>query len=384
MYYLQVAADIFGSKTNFELSFNARPSITELSRAVEVAFSNEISLRRPEGVPQHSFHVSKFKVYDEERSKWVDLQSEAQLSDSGQLYAFQPENPWHKESQKEIPPAVKPPPPSAVAASRGVPSLSRAPAPVSSYAVPATQTARAPAVLGARPSVPLDATEDEKIRTVFAEFDSKGQRVIELEDLRNGFRVLGIDFTTATLNDLFQKGDLNHDGRISQGEFESFARMYPIMIDCLFYRSKAFYDDQVMQRELDAEKEAVRQANGLVSQADAAQKAAAKAAEDTQQQIVDADADIKDRANRLRQVQLQLEQAQRDKERAQKEKYDRENEAVEARDRERVARAAQQEAAREVEKHDRKLQGLAQDAAKADDRVKQLQAQLTMREYDRL
>ena len=105
----QAAADVFGSKTNVELSFAARPSVTELTRATEVAFSNDISLRRPEGVPQHSFHLSKFKIYDEDRNKWVDLHSDSQLSEFCQLYAFQPENPWHKETQKDIPPAVKPP-----------------------------------------------------------------------------------------------------------------------------------------------------------------------------------------------------------------------------------------------------------------------------------
>nr|6SJQ_A Chain A, Flagellar pocket-related cytoskeletal protein [Trypanosoma brucei] len=108
-FLVQVAADIFNNKVNFELSFPSRPSISELTRSAETAFSNEISLRRPDNVPSHKFHSSKIKMYDEELNKWVDLIREDQLTDYCQLYVFQPPNEWHKESQKEIPPAMKPP-----------------------------------------------------------------------------------------------------------------------------------------------------------------------------------------------------------------------------------------------------------------------------------
>src|SRR3989338_6838517 len=111
MYFVLVAADIFSVKTNFELAFPARPTMLELSRAAETAFTAEIAVRRPDGVRPHSFHISKFKIYDEDRGKWVDCQSDAQLQDLCQCYAFQHENPWHRESQKEIPPAVRPPAP---------------------------------------------------------------------------------------------------------------------------------------------------------------------------------------------------------------------------------------------------------------------------------
>eukprot|EP00672_Neobodo_designis_P025357 CAMPEP_0174832172 /NCGR_PEP_ID=MMETSP1114-20130205/3531_1 /TAXON_ID=312471 /ORGANISM="Neobodo designis, Strain CCAP 1951/1" /LENGTH=147 /DNA_ID=CAMNT_0016066027 /DNA_START=1 /DNA_END=440 /DNA_ORIENTATION=- len=107
---VQVAADIFGNKLNFELSFPSRPTVSELHRAAETAFSNEIQLRRPAGVQPHQFRMNKMKVYNEDTGKWVDLRAESQLIDSCQCYAFQVENPWHRETQQEIPPAVRPPP----------------------------------------------------------------------------------------------------------------------------------------------------------------------------------------------------------------------------------------------------------------------------------
>ena len=134
MFLVQVAADIFGNKQNFELSFPGRPSVQELQRAAETAFSNEIQLRRPAGVPPHQFRLNKIKVYNEETNKWADLRAEAQLIDSCQCYAFQLENAWHKETQKEIPPAVRPPPSALAPAS----APAAAPGSASTYGAPNT------------------------------------------------------------------------------------------------------------------------------------------------------------------------------------------------------------------------------------------------------
>ena len=366
-FIVQVAADIFGQKTNFELQFSARPTIQELVRATEAAYTNEIELRRPDHIPPHSFHVAKMKFYDEERNKWSDLVSEAQLTDYTQTYAFQPENQWHKESQREIPAAVRPP-----AAPR--PRTSATSYQPSTVYQPVTSSA-APKSIPARAST-ADTAADEKIRVVFQEFDHKNHRMIDMEDLMQGFRTLGLEFTQATMNDLFQKGDANHDGRISFSEFEKFAGYYPIMIDCLYYRTKAFWDDQHLQREIDAEQAAVRDAMNLVGQAEQQHRNALKAVEDTQNEQMAIEGDIRDRNDRLRNMNKEMDQAQRDKERAMTEKYDKENDAVAQRDRERQMRQQQQDAAREAEKAARRTDQLAVEAAKHDDKVKLLRQQL--------
>ena len=59
MFVVQVAADIFGNKLNFELSFPSRPTVQEITRASEAAFSAEIANTRAENVPPHTFHVAK-------------------------------------------------------------------------------------------------------------------------------------------------------------------------------------------------------------------------------------------------------------------------------------------------------------------------------------
>lgn len=397
MFIIAVAADIFNNKTNFELSFPSRPSILELTRTSESAFTNEIALRRPETVPQHSFHVAKFKVYDDDRNKWVDLLSEGQLIDGCQLYAFQPENPWHKETPKEIPPAVRPP--SSVQRYQPQPANPSytTPRPTSSQPIdtrytPTITTNNVAAVSSvyqqqsftstARTSQPqpprvnVNASEDEKLRIVFAEFDLKGTRMIDMEDLKQGFRTLGLEFTTATMNDLFQKGDVNNDGRISYSEFERFAKFYPIMMDCLFYRSKAFWDEENLNRDIQAEKESVRQAQLSVQQAQSSLLVSQRAVEEANDAIMAAEADIKDRNNRIRDVAKDLDLATREKEKVQKERFERESELSGLRDRERAARQTQSEISREVEKFDRRAASLQQDYLKAEDRVKVLQQQL--------
>lgn len=396
MFIVQVAADIFHNKTNFELSFSARPSFPELVRAVETAFSTEISIHRPDSVPSHTFHLSKFKNYDDHRNKWVDCTSEAQLQDLCQLYAFQTDNPWHKESQKEIPPAVRPPASSSVrnlstnnvrtttytttTNGNSHNSLSRAPDSAYRPTTSSTNIARAHSdLVVARTAFhngASDVSDDEKVRTVFNEFDLKNQRSIESDDLKQGFHALGMDFSTATLNDLFQKGDLNGDGRISYPEFEQFSRLYPIMIDCLYYRSKAFWDDQNTQREIDTEKESVRQAQALIMQAEQSHRSATKAVEDANRSIVDAENELKETNIRRRDLTGQSEQLNREKERAQREKYDRENEAISARDRERAQRELHTEIQKENEKLDRRLGGLTSEHQRADERVRQLEQQL--------
>ena len=390
MFTVQVCGQVFNRKTNFEFAFAKRPSLQELAKMTEGAFTAEISVRRPEGVPQHSFHVAKLKVYDDNRNTWVDLLSESQLIDYCQVYASQPQNPWHKEvPQESIPAAVKPPVTVNAAASgiattptsysRPVASaysvggsgpLNRSSQGQSTGAVVLRPTAQAPV----RPSV--DATQEEKLRVVFAEFDVKGHRMLEMDDLKHGFRVLGFEFTTATMKDLFMKGDLNSDGRISFSEFERFARMYPIMTDCLFFRSKAFWDEDNMQRELEADKDAARQADSEAQQMINAHQQAQRAADEAANAIMAAEGDIKDLNNRLRDIAKDADHAQREKERAQKEKYDRENDLAQAKDKERQARQVAADAARDADKAERRVQTHNVEAAKADEKVKQLQQAL--------
>jgi hypothetical protein len=57
------------------------------------------------------------------------------------------------------------------------------------------------------------------------------------------------------------------------------------MMDCLFYRSRLLWEDKNMEVEITNEKEAVRQAEALVLQAEQAQRTAKKAEDDARARI---------------------------------------------------------------------------------------------------
>lgn len=394
MFIVTVAADIFGEKVNFELSFPSRPVLQELNRTIENVFSTEIANHRPENVPPHSFHISKLRLYDEDNNKWVQLSSESQLSNDCQLYAFQPENAWHKESQNPIPPAVKPPTTQSMASARATsaarstvtPSASQAGAPAAGTPTTAarslprtTRGAASSSVSRSTALVPRahgDIAYDEKLRIVFSEFDPKGTRSIELPEMKQGFRSLGLEFSSATVEDLFERADANKDRRISFTEFERFAQLYPIMIDIIYIRSKAFWEEEHLNKTIQAERDTVVKAESTLDGASRSLAAAQGEVAQAKQSVVAAEAELQERTDRMRDLAVELEDARREKDQAVREKREREKALQEVREREAEARKDLQDLARDAEKIERRVAGLATDASAADEKVRQLQKAL--------
>lgn len=205
------------------------------------------------------------QVYDDVLLKWADLTSPAQLHEYDQIYAFQPQTPWQVDVQKDLP-APRPPSSAAAGAAPAAPAV---PAPAPAYvpaapapaysadagvhglysnavAVPDAQlqsyaqqgglpqpTGNA-ALLNERPNVPLQ----ERIAVAFQELDEGSKGWLSADELERGFRTRGIDFSTNTAQELFQKGDLNHDGRLDMQEWQAFAAVYPNTIDAVYYRGR--------------------------------------------------------------------------------------------------------------------------------------------------
>lgn len=387
MFIIDVAADVFGEKVNFELSFPSRPALDEVNRVIEAAFTTEIENSRPPNVPPHNFRISKLRLYDEDNSKWVQLTSESQLVNDCQLYAFQPENAWHKESQNPIPPAIKPPRAKSAARaesqsspsnpsgfpSSGLGSLSR----------PQTRSLRglggSSAVTRSTALVPRahgDVSYDEKLRIVFAQFDPKGTRSIELPEFKQGFRNLGLDFSSATVEDLFERADTKKDRRVSFSDFERFARLYPIMTDIIYIRSKAFWEEEQLNKVIQSERDTVTKAEGNLDGTMRSLSIAQNEVAQAKQAVQTAEAELRERTERMRDLAAELEDARREKDQAVREKREKEKILAEARDRETEARKDLQDLAREAEKIERRVTSLVSDANAADEKVRQLQKAL--------
>ncbi|CCW62221.1 unnamed protein product [Phytomonas sp. EM1] len=392
MFTIQVAADIFGNKVNFELSFSNCPSIQELTRSIENAFSVEIAIKRPDNVPLHTFHISKVKIYDEEKNKWVDLLSDTQLIDYCQLYAFQSENQWHKETLKPIPPAVRPPTlpisqrPSGNDTSlmsidgRGPPAFTHGALALYGGGRSETSSLRhgenfsASTALVTR--VNEDASQDEKLRLIFAEFDVHKKRSLDIESFTKGFQKLGLDFSIATVEELFERADHNNDNRISYSEFERFARLYPIMMDCLFYRCKSFWEEAQIQKDIDTEKNAVEKAEYVLDQAMHALESSEQDVVNAEESVRDSEVALRERTDRMQDLARDMESARREKEARLREKKERERDLAAVKEREKALRRVLQERIRESDKLENQAMQLASEAAASDEKVRQLQKAL--------
>lgn len=108
MYTLLVCADLYGEKINLELTFAAMPTIGELQRKVGEVFNFEAQAKRPQGYPNIEFTCARLQIYDDVLLKWADLVTCTQLHEYDQLYAFQPQSPWHIDVQKDLPPPRPP------------------------------------------------------------------------------------------------------------------------------------------------------------------------------------------------------------------------------------------------------------------------------------
>jgi hypothetical protein len=108
MYTLLVCADLYGEKINLELTFATMPTIAELQRKIVESFNGEASVRRPQGYPAVEFTIARLQIYDDVMLKWADLVAITQLHEYDQLYAFQPQSPWHIDVQKDLPPPRPP------------------------------------------------------------------------------------------------------------------------------------------------------------------------------------------------------------------------------------------------------------------------------------
>eukprot|EP01065_Artemidia_motanka_P035761 TRINITY_DN43657_c0_g1_i1.p1 TRINITY_DN43657_c0_g1~~TRINITY_DN43657_c0_g1_i1.p1 ORF type:complete len:750 (+),score=187.05 TRINITY_DN43657_c0_g1_i1:57-2252(+) len=101
------AADLWGNKLNYELSFPSKPSPAEVLQRAAAVFGAESALRRPSTVPPaHAFQIDRLQTFDEVGQRWVDLMSPQQLQEGSQVYVFQKETQYHREQQSKIPAPV--------------------------------------------------------------------------------------------------------------------------------------------------------------------------------------------------------------------------------------------------------------------------------------
>eukprot|EP01063_Lacrimia_lanifica_P025052 TRINITY_DN32844_c0_g1_i1.p1 TRINITY_DN32844_c0_g1~~TRINITY_DN32844_c0_g1_i1.p1 ORF type:complete len:651 (+),score=232.56 TRINITY_DN32844_c0_g1_i1:95-1954(+) len=297
------AADLYGTKLNYELDFPARPSLGEFEGKVAAVFGAEARLRRGDG--GGAFDVYRMQVYNDTTEQWQPLTSAALLVEYCQVYVFQRAPQQHHEVQSKIPPAMRPPTvalpppppppaplpyapyapvPAAVGAfshnktpysctglltSPGAPTTSppripKPPAPGtperSPSIVPPAALAPPPPVVAALPTPgavgadPAAASFDEKVAALYERLAPSGG---SLEGFMHLFACVRVDLAAELLHDIFGKCDADADGILSAAEFRSFAGAYPTLLDSLWFRSYDAAIDTRQQETIAAAKKAV-------------------------------------------------------------------------------------------------------------------------------
>ena len=257
MFSILVAADIFGTKLNYEVTFNAPPSVSELRNRIMHVFGQEISVRKPPAVPHAQFVIERLQVFDEKAELWVDLGTASQLTMLCQVYAFQPESTYHKEVQSKLPPATRPPvvtshvgatPSQMVSISPVQPSVAllheTAPLPsVSAIAagLPQRESASTHPIL----SLPSIVPHGDKVKLLFDEIDVRKSGSAYIADFTSFLKTLAIE-TSGSHCDFFQKADPS--SLVSFPEFQRFSERYPTLLEAIFSRCREFWIE-TRQRE---------------------------------------------------------------------------------------------------------------------------------------
>eukprot|EP01059_Diplonema_ambulator_P026032 TRINITY_DN431_c0_g3_i1.p1 TRINITY_DN431_c0_g3~~TRINITY_DN431_c0_g3_i1.p1 ORF type:complete len:564 (+),score=162.05 TRINITY_DN431_c0_g3_i1:43-1734(+) len=361
MHIIYVATDVYGTKLNYELEFPMQPTVAELIRSIENLFSAEQNLRKPGSTP---YKVAKLNVVDEVTEDWVEVLSQSQLRNYCQVYSFQPHSTQLTESQGHIPAAVKPrhiagyivqgnhgmahAPPTPLHNFSSTGSVQHI-QPVHHTSVP-HQTGLAQVRL-----LPQDASHDEKVRACFEGLDANANRVIELDEMKRGFQMFGMDFTQTTVDDLFRKADKDRDGVISFPEWQRFAELYPTMLDSLYYRLKSHWEIVASKNELDQLVNVGPQLQDNERNSKVAFDQTQLDADDADRRVEEADRIVADMQNRQRLAEEQARDAQRDIERNEHHRLEAERLLANEKERERQAALASQHSARDLENAQRKL-----------------------------
>eukprot|EP01059_Diplonema_ambulator_P011081 TRINITY_DN21054_c0_g1_i1.p1 TRINITY_DN21054_c0_g1~~TRINITY_DN21054_c0_g1_i1.p1 ORF type:complete len:472 (+),score=177.45 TRINITY_DN21054_c0_g1_i1:79-1494(+) len=218
-----------------------------------------------------------------------------------------------------------------------------------------------------------DASHAEKVRGTFDELDLKRSRSFGLDEWITILQRLHIDFSLATMRDMFDKADANNDGVVTYSEYQKFCEIFPTTLDSLYYRSKDYWTDIHQQENIEAAKQ---QERILKDREEQARHNVLEAQQATDKQ----DHRVHLQAQQLKEIQLRekdhrdtLEKSHRVTEDLRLEVRDRAADHSEARENERVIQAGLNEARHAVEVMATQMRGAENDIAKAEEYLRELE-----------
>jgi hypothetical protein len=233
-----------------------------------------------------------------------------------------------------------------------------------------------------RGAVPAAPSQSDKIRFLLSEMDTNGNGVIEPSEFQELLRYLNVDFSNATISDLFRKADADRDGVLSGREFAAFFSTYVTLLDAMFYRLRDLAELRALQLALAQEHEALTAARDRADRASAVSAEMARALDQQRAHLVVLEQQFEAVLARDAQARNALRQAAEDVLAAQSQRVACQQELHVQTEREsaqaQAAAMAQQDAA-EADRRAVQHQALLQ---AAEDKVRQLQALLLEAQRD--
>lgn len=417
VFTVYASLDLYGRKENLSLEFPAgRPHLAELRSTIQSVFTNEAMALRPASQPLQNVGISKIQVYRDTSGQWEDVLSAEQVTDYCQLYVFQ-SDPHFRESQEQILPARRPSRPAAAAAANAMAASSSSSSAVlhntsssnvspprrnidalPAYSTPVigggssgaiTRSAVAvPVRLGVpsssavslppmpRNAVPTAPTQGDKIRFLFEEMDTSSNRVVEPSEFQEMLRYLNVDFSNATISDLFRKADADHDGSLSIKEFTNFFSSYPTLLDALFYRLRDLGELRTLQIQLAQEQDQLLAARERAQRAGNVSAQVAQVLEQQREALSMQEREWEAKLSRDAQARNLLRQAAEDVLAAQAQRTAAANDTTSLADKERQQAQYVQNAAADAKEMERRLAQQQSVLAQAEEKQRQLQALL--------
>ena len=119
-----------------------------------------------------------------------------------------------------------------------------------------------PAPLDAENRFPERPSAETKLRLVFEELDLDNSRSLTREGFRRTLQALDVDFTDATLDDLFDRmtsttspSDKSGGGRASYTDYLNWSRHYPALIEALYDRARCVVEKARLEAKLDMKRQ---------------------------------------------------------------------------------------------------------------------------------
>eukprot|EP00754_Rhynchopus_humris_P009382 Rhum_TRINITY_DN13999_c0_g1::Rhum_TRINITY_DN13999_c0_g1_i1::g.66777::m.66777 len=201
MFAVNAAAEIAGTKHNYELSFPAQPTVPQLVAEAESVFGRVCP-------PGHPLHISAVQIFDDVAQGWAGLLTDHQIRHGCQVYCLSADDD---------------------AAADGDAAALAAAAATAGAAAAETYLASSAAAAAAAAS-PLPVASPQTL-LVFEQLARTHLHALGPGDFVYGLQGLRLDFPETCLREIFDAADADADGLLSLPEFASLAEAYPALLE---------------------------------------------------------------------------------------------------------------------------------------------------------